>query len=749
MLKHGARNDTAPPKRGCKMKKVYKRTLSWLLILAMIGALLPFAALAEEPAGTQEEAAETEVIVPAEEPVTPEETENTENNENAETPEEAPEEPSDPAEEASQDETEEADEAEEAETAEEAVLLEDNSHAQTEDSLWKLETGSEPLYYDHFSAFTAEAAEGTFNNQSNMTLTMLKDITIEGATVDENASDVIAVPNAEKVGEITIDLDGHTLKAHQGVSDAKNYISPVKPEAGANFTLCNGTVQAENTNVIFCADSGVEIDIENVSLTVTQVYDSKSVATVYVNGSSKVSFSGASCDTSANAGFLIRALPSDTIDFGNNITAAATLAYSSYVRYYDTFAHAVTGANGINNTATVTLLQDTTASVTISNSNTKGAVILDLGGHTLSASAANTSSTGTCAAITVESAATIKNGTVEGLNSRLVYVTKTADVALEDLTLTEKSASIDEGSGTSAVSSLNGPTITLTNCTVSSAAGPTFYCSTNAVVNFKSGTYSNSNTASYLLAGNCTNYKLNGGYFAASTSTMFIKSKTALTVYNAGFKYDPNSYQKADGCVIVKEKTNQWRILAANVIKTAADGSNSIISVSAVVPNAGISSESNPTMPKDNMVFAGFFADKDCTEQGSSYAKFVTSNILTAKHQIGTTSDGKTVLRLVSSVDGLKYDKVGFEVSYTAEDNTTKTQKFESGTVYQKIVGADESYTPASAFDAGSAYFITVNLIPSDAVTTLDPELTVTPYWITLNGQTVKGTSQTFKISEQ
>ena len=82
-------------------------------------------------------------------------------------------------------------------------------------------------------------------------------------------------------------------------------------------------------------------------------------------------------------------------------------------------------------------------------------------------------------------------------------------------------------------------------------------------------------------------------------------------------------------------------------------------------------------------LFAGWFTDADCeTPIGSeipdtgAYAKFVHADVLSVKCQIesSTQSDTEhTNMRLISTLDSLMYDKVGFKVRF----NNGKEHDFE------------------------------------------------------------------------
>ena len=165
-------------------------------------------------------------------------------------------------------------------------------------------------------------------------------------------------------------------------------------------------------------------------------------------------------------------------------------------------------------------------------------------------------------------------------------------------------------------------------------------------------------------------------------------------------------------------------------------------------------------------VFAGWFKDVECTTAlGSTeepvagtlyYAKFVPADVLSVKCQIstGTTEESdSTLLRCISSVDSLKYSKIGFDlVTPELDENNQKIEKsMESSSVGKRIrVTADKASNPCSyspkVVDTESEYFYS-------AVETIDQVYfeqgyLVKPYWITKDGTKVYGVSRYVTVNE-
>ena len=95
------------------------------------------------------------------------------------------------------------------------------------------------------------------------------------------------------------------------------------------------------------------------------------------------------------------------------------------------------------------------------------------------------------------------------------------------------------------------------------------------------------------------------------------------------------------------------------------------------VPASNITWGEIPETQEDDVIFAGWYADEDYKTalktkpagDALCYAKWVDADILSIKMQ---SSEDKTKLRLVSSVDTLDYLNVGFEIYFTPEGQTER-----------------------------------------------------------------------------
>lgn len=158
----------------------------------------------------------------------------------------------------------------------------------------------------------------------------------------------------------------------------------------------------------------------------------------------------------------------------------------------------------------------------------------------------------------------------------------------------------------------------------------------------------------------------------------------------------------------------------------------------------------------EEWVFAGWYEEEACTtpittkpENGKCWAKFVPAEVLSVKCQMlsGTTKDtASSKLRLVSTVDSLNYNSVGFEIKI-GEKNAFS---YKTSTVVKEIKAAEDGvafgYTPSDLCGA-SKYFTTVTLtsIPASGYAT---GIYITPYWETLDGTKVYGVSRFARVED-
>ena len=157
----------------------------------------------------------------------------------------------------------------------------------------------------------------------------------------------------------------------------------------------------------------------------------------------------------------------------------------------------------------------------------------------------------------------------------------------------------------------------------------------------------------------------------------------------------------------------------------------------------------NDMVPEsEGKIFAGWFTDETCTtaytgETGKAYAKFIDEKILTVKAQIssGTTANSeKTSIRFITSVDSLKYQNVGFKITFNGKTIDQKMTK-----VYSALNANGKKISP-TVFSEDSHYMeaYTLNNIPKSAY---GKTFTVTPYYTTQDGTIVDGATNAFTIA--
>lgn len=162
-----------------------------------------------------------------------------------------------------------------------------------------------------------------------------------------------------------------------------------------------------------------------------------------------------------------------------------------------------------------------------------------------------------------------------------------------------------------------------------------------------------------------------------------------------------------------------------------------------------------PTL--DGCVFAGWYTSDSFTmdnklnpeitsenEEGCKeiYAKFVAEKVLSVKGQLPDGTDSlseNTTMRVVTTVDSLCYQKVGFEAVFKETTYTGETNE-----VSKKLIalsgGKEMDLVPSKEFHEASVYFMACNLrgiLPED----FDERIEASPYWITLDGTKVYGVS--------
>ena len=153
-----------------------------------------------------------------------------------------------------------------------------------------------------------------------------------------------------------------------------------------------------------------------------------------------------------------------------------------------------------------------------------------------------------------------------------------------------------------------------------------------------------------------------------------------------------------------------------------------------------------------NSEFGGYspLTEAEANDATSAYAKFVDEKVLRVKFQLraGTTSeDESTALRMLTTVDSLAYDSVGFVIEFNGKKVVRNSK-----TVYETILGYTSdgvsSYTPSEAFGCEiSKYFLSLNITNIPAKW-FEEKFKITPIWTTLDGTVVTGSAREITVKE-
>lgn len=208
---------------------------------------------------------------------------------------------------------------------------------------------------------------------------------------------------------------------------------------------------------------------------------------------------------------------------------------------------------------------------------------------------------------------------------------------------------------------------------------------------------------------------------------------------------------------------NSFRLYCTDSNSSSIDLKNVVINEIAVVDatsyvKAGETPEAQNLVTYDvprDYLFAGWYTDPACgtvdalegIATGSVYAKFVRAGVLNMAAQYAVnTEDSTAAVRFITTVDSLKYQKVGFDITI----NGTTLEKT-STVVYEELYAVNSesetiTYKPID-IDAVSNYFntYTVNGIPEDCY---NMEITVQSFWITQDGTKVLGPESTCTVNQ-
>lgn len=156
-------------------------------------------------------------------------------------------------------------------------------------------------------------------------------------------------------------------------------------------------------------------------------------------------------------------------------------------------------------------------------------------------------------------------------------------------------------------------------------------------------------------------------------------------------------------------------------------------------------------------IFAGWYEDPTCESpivnlaeiSGKQYAKFIASDVLSVKCQVtaNTTKDTEvTNLRVVTTIDGLNYKRVGFEFCI----GNSAPFEYDIYSVFEKIVATEETdnfiHTP-DEFHESAKYFATVTFTGIPDASYQDG-IRITPYLVTLDGTKIYGVGRYARVED-
>ncbi|MBP3677207.1 MAG: hypothetical protein J6I97_02560 [Agathobacter sp.] len=164
------------------------------------------------------------------------------------------------------------------------------------------------------------------------------------------------------------------------------------------------------------------------------------------------------------------------------------------------------------------------------------------------------------------------------------------------------------------------------------------------------------------------------------------------------------------------------------------------------------------SMDKEGKVFAGWFADAECTipvKDGANtplvtgakyYAKFVDEGILSVKIQLADDVNGTKQMRVLSSVDSLDYKEVGFDV-YFGNADVVEYKTIDVFKTIDATEGNVEYKYSNKVIDKASEYFIsgTIKKINPEK---LDTDFYIKPFWTTVDGTKVYGQGRMFSVND-
>ncbi len=238
-------------------------------------------------------------------------------------------------------------------------------------------------------------------------------------------------------------------------------------------------------------------------------------------------------------------------------------------------------------------------------------------------------------------------------------------------------------------------------------------------------------------------YYIINGIYEFSVNLDWLGGKTCPGLYSLGAAVEFSNWQVTDYEGSDKDEafaellgSYQWTEKVENVSPYTGDGRRA----------------PKPTdAAHKDWLFAGWYEDAACTvisraTEGSAYAKFLPAELLSVRCQIlaGTSKEKPSdMLRIISTVDSLDYNQVGFDITVNGV-----TKSYGSTKVYEVITAKEGDvavgYGPKD-FHENAKYFATGTLV-NIPVAASGTAIQITPWWKTLDGTKVCGVGRYSRV---
>ena len=141
---------------------------------------------------------------------------------------------------------------------------------------------------------------------------------------------------------------------------------------------------------------------------------------------------------------------------------------------------------------------------------------------------------------------------------------------------------------------------------------------------------------------------------------------------------------------------------------------------------------------------------KDTQVTGEVFAKWVPASVMSIKAQnhssVGEASEDASI-RVITSVDSLYYQKVGFTIEINNNGKPLEGAAEGTANAYTKLLANKKEYSAKDIFGADSSHFVVWKLtdIPQKG---FDDIIYVRPYWVTTDGVRVEGLGKYIHVED-